>query len=131
VKRILHLLFLGMALTGCQEMDQIDPSSLSPREREAVSALSWLRHADAQRDAAQAGEQGDTRLYLMASRSPTLPGIPAEQAESAKASCGTRILPGSTDMVQGGTHLKLLQQAQDYAAEYNHLMLDTCLNRAD
>jgi hypothetical protein len=120
-----------MTLTGCQEIDPIDPASLSPQEREAVSALSWLQHADAEHDAAQAGKQGDTRLYLMASRSPTLPGIPVEQAETAKASCGTRILPGSTDMVQGETHLRLLQQARDYAAKYNRLILATCLNRAD
>jgi len=131
VKRILPLLIVGMALTGCQETDRIDPASLTPQEREAVSALSWLRDADPARDAALASEQGDTRLYVLASRAPTLPGIPAEQAESAKSGCGTRVLPGSTDMVRGETHLKLLQQAADYAAEYNRSMLDACLNQAD
>jgi hypothetical protein len=127
VKRIFPLLVLGVLLTGCQETDQIDPASLSPREREAVSTLSWLQDADAVRDVAQARAAGDTRLYELASRSPTLPGIAAEEAETAKASCGTRSLPGSTDMVQGEVHLKLLQQARDYAAAYNRLMVEDCL----
>ena len=131
MKRILPLLFVGMTLTGCQDTDRIDPASLTPQEREAVSALSWLRDADAPRDAAQASAQGDTRLYALASRSPTLPGIPLESTEQAKARCGTRTLPGSTDMVLGEVHLKLLQQARDYAADYNRLMLEACLGRSD
>ncbi len=131
MKRILPLLFVGMTLSGCQETDRIDPASLTPQERQAVTALSWLRDADASRDAAQARQQGDTRLYVFASRAPTLPGIAAESIEKAKASCGTRILLGSTDMVQGEVHLKLLQQARDYAAEYNRLMLDACQGRPD
>jgi hypothetical protein len=131
MKRILPLLFVGMTLTGCQETDQIDLASLTPQEREAVSTLSWLRDADASRDVEQASRQGDTRLYVFATRIPTLSGIPAETLNQARASCGTRTLPGSTDMVRGKVHLKLLQQARDYAAEYNRLMLDTCLKRSD
>jgi hypothetical protein len=34
-------------------------------------------------------------------------------------------------MVQDEVHLKLLKQARDYAAEYNRLMLDTCLPGPD
>jgi hypothetical protein len=117
-----------MALTGCQEQDQIDPARLTPQEQEAVQALSWLQQADAQEDAARARQQGDTRLYALATRAPNLPGVPIETAEQAKAACGTRPLPGSTDAVQGEVHLKLLRQARDYAAAYNRLMLENCLH---
>ena len=96
-----------------------------------MSALSWLQDADPSRDVAQASERGDTRLLAFAGRAPTLPGVPAESMAQAKTSCGTRILPGSTDAVQGDVHLKLLQQAQDYAAAYNQLMLDSCLKQPD
>jgi hypothetical protein len=120
-----------MSLTGCQEMDQIDPTSLTPQEREAVSALSWLRDANPARDAERAAQQGDTRLYILAGRSATLPGIPAAAAQNVETRCGTHILPGSTDMVQGDAHLKLLQQARDYAAAYNRRMLDSCLYSPD
>ena len=131
MRRILPLLLVGMTLTGCQEMEQMDVAELTPQERQAVSSLSWLRDADAERDVWQASRQGDTRLYMFASRIPTLPGVPAEILNQAKANCGIRTLPGSSDMVQGDLHLKLLRQAQDYAATYNRLMLDACLQRPD
>jgi len=128
VKRILAPLLIVMTLTGCQGIDQIDPSTLTPEEREAVEALAWLKQADAARDAAQAIQRGDKRLLAMATRAPNMPGVPAESTSKAKSECGIRYLEGSTDAVLGDAHLKLLQAAQEYASQYNKLMLDACLN---
>jgi len=119
-----------VAISGCQGTGQIDPTSLSAQERAAISSLSWLRDADASRDAKQAIARGDKRLLAMASRSPSLPGVPAEQTSKAKAVCGIHYVKGSTDAVMGETHLRLLQAARDYARQYNGIMLSVCLNQA-
>lgn len=131
MKRILSMLVILLGLNGCQEMEQIDLSTLSPQERDAVSSLSWLNNADAAKDARQAIERGDKRLLAMATRNPNMPGVPAESESKIKAVCGIRYLRGSTDTVFGEAHMKLLQAAQAYATEYNRLMLDACLGQAD
>jgi hypothetical protein len=131
VKRILPILIVGMTLSGCQEMAPMDVSTLPPEERKAVEALSWLQDADAARDAAEARQQGDLRLLALAVRAPNLPGVPAEATARVERDCGIRYLEGTTDMVRGDNHLKLLQQARDYAAAYNRLMLEACLTHAD
>ena len=127
MRKILSLLLIIMTMNSCQEMDQIDLASLSPEERAAVTSLTWLRDADATRDARQAIERGDKRLLAMATRGPNMPGVPAEQVSKAKSVCGIRYVEGSTDAVMGETHLKLLQAAQAYASQYNSIMLDACL----
>lgn len=128
MKRIL-LLSIILAMVSCQKNEQIDLSQLSPKEREAVTALGWLRKADADRDAADSIQRGDLRLLAMASRGPNMPGVPAESASKAKSVCGIRYLEGSTDAVAGEVHMQLLQQAFDYAVKYNKLLLEACLNR--
>ncbi len=128
MKRIFTTLMIILGMTGCQEMEQIDLSSLSSKEREAVTSLAWLKDADASRDAQQAIERGDKRLLAMATRNPNMPGVPPESASKIKTVCGIRYMEGSTDMVFGDVHQKLLQAAREYAVEYNKLMLDACLN---
>jgi len=130
MKRTLGVALAGLlALSGCQPMDSIDLEALSPRERDAVSHLTWLQDADATRDAQRAIRRGDRRLLAMATRGPDLPGVPADQVSRAKSVCGIRYVEGSTDAVMGQTHLKLLQAARDYASQYNRIMLDTCLGK--
>ncbi len=129
MKRIIPALLITLSMTACQEVDRIDLSSLSPQEREAVTALSWLQEADAVRDAQQAIASGDKRLLAMASRAPSIPGVPEESRERVETLCGLRYVEGSTDAVLGDVHLKLLQAAREYAKEYNQLMLDACLKQ--
>ena len=102
-------------------------SQVTPQEQSAVESLLWLQQADAAKDARQGVERGDKRLLAMASRGSHLPGVPPELASKAKSVCGVRYLPGSTDMVMGQTHLKLLQAAEGYAADYNRIMITHCL----
>ena len=116
-------------MVSCQKNDQVDLSQLTPQERDAVTALGWLKHADADRDAADSIQRGDLRLLAMASRGPNMPGVPAESASKAKSVCGIRYLEGSTDAITGEVHMQLLQRAYDYAARYNEQLLEACLNR--
>lgn len=116
-------------MVSCQKNAEIDLSQLSEQERHAVNALNWLKNADAERDAAESIKRGDLRLLAMASRGPNMPGVPVESASKAKSICGIRYLEGSTDAVAGEVHMQLLQQAYDYATQYNKLLLAACLSR--
>ena len=129
MKQIFSLAVIILSLSGCQGTEQIDLSTLSVQEREAVASLAWLHKADAERDAKQAIARGDKRLLAMATRNPSLPGVPAESVSKLKSVCGIRYLAGTTDMVFGDTHLKLLKAAQEYATAYNRLMQDACLKQ--
>ncbi|MBA1444677.1 MAG: hypothetical protein M3H12_04045 [Chromatiales bacterium] len=127
MKQITLLSILLFGLFGCQE---IDVSQMSPEERDAVTSLTWLKNADAATDADTAIKRGDHRLIAMATRNPTLPGVPVESSSKAKSVCGIRYLEGSTDAVVSDLHLQLLQAAQEYAEQYNHIMLKRCLSRS-
>jgi hypothetical protein len=129
VKRFLPLLLILQLSAGCQEGSHVDTSQLSPKEKSAVESLLWLQQADAAKDAQQGLERGDKRLLAMAARGSHIPGIAPELVSKAKSVCGVRYLPGSTDTVMGQTHLKLLQTAQNYAADYNRIMIDHCLRK--
>ncbi|MES9994300.1 MAG: glutamyl-tRNA amidotransferase [Candidatus Thiodiazotropha sp.] len=122
------LLFVTTLLfSACQEMETIDMSQLSPKEKKAVESLLWLQDADPDKQAAQALEKGDKRLLAMASRATLLPGIEPELHSKAKSICGIRYLEGSTDTVFGEIHLQLIQRATDYAAAYNKIVVKHCL----
>jgi hypothetical protein len=127
VKKFLPPLFSLLLLSACQEGNQLDLSQVTPQERSAVESLLWLQKADAAKDAQQGLERGDKRLLAMATRGSHIPGIAPELVSKAKSVCGVRYLPGSTDTVMGQTHLKLLQAAEEYAADYNKIMIGHCL----
>ncbi len=127
MKPIIFLLFIAYLLSACQEMEGIDMSQLSPEEKKAVESLLWVKDADPNKRAAQALEKGDKRLMAMASRSTSIPGIQPELLSKAKSICGIRYLEGSTDTVFGETHLLLIQRAAEYAATYNKIVVQQCM----
>ncbi|MET0052528.1 MAG: glutamyl-tRNA amidotransferase [Candidatus Thiodiazotropha sp.] len=126
-KARLLLSALLLTLTACQERTDIDLSTLTERERQAVEALAWLRQADAKQDAQVAIVHNDLRLLALSGRVPVLPGVATDRSDDAKRRCGIRPLEGTTDTVLGDTHRILLQRASDYAAEYNRIMIAHCL----
>jgi hypothetical protein len=102
-------------------------SQLSPKERKGIESLAWLRDADVRKDAQAALAKNDYRLLVMAGRSPDLLGVAPESAAEAKSACGIRYVEGSTDVVQGDIHLKMLQAAYDYVSAYNQEIVKHCL----
>jgi hypothetical protein len=123
---IIALLF---SVIACQTQTDEDMTQLSPDERKGVDALSWLKHADVEHDIQTALSKNDLRLLATAGRSTDLPGVAAEVVSKAKSVCGIRYVEGSTDVVQGETHLKMLQAAYDYADAYNREIIKHCLHR--
>ena len=128
MKKFLLPLLSIILLTACQQGETIDMNQVTPEERDAVESLLWVKRANAENDARDSLNRGDTRLLAMATRGSYIPGIDPEQSTKAKNVCGVRYLPGSTDTVLGDTHLKLLQAAEAYATAFNKIMIGHCLN---
>ena len=128
MKKFLFPLLSVILLTACQQGEKIDMNQVTPEERDAVESLIWVKQANAESDARDSLNRGDTRLLAMATRGSYIPGIDPEQSTKAKNVCGVRYLPGSTDTVLGDIHLKLLQAAEAYATAYNKIMIGHCLN---
>ncbi|MCU7803014.1 MAG: glutamyl-tRNA amidotransferase [Candidatus Thiodiazotropha sp. (ex Lucinoma borealis)] len=129
VKRSILPLVLFLLISACQEMEGIDMSQVTPQEKSGVESLLWLKNADPEKSAQQALARGDKRLMAMASRTTNLPGIEPELVSKAKSICGVRYLEGSTDTVLGEIHLKLIQAASEYAASYNRIIIDHCMEK--
>lgn len=125
---ILAVLF---SLIACQSPNDLDMTQLSPEERKSVASLAWLKQANVEQDVESALAKNDHRLLVMAGRPPSLPGVPPELASKAKTVCDVRYLEGSTDVIQGDIHLKLIQAAYDYAAAYNQELIKHCLEKIE
>ncbi|MCG7898647.1 MAG: glutamyl-tRNA amidotransferase [Candidatus Thiodiazotropha lotti] len=104
-------------------------NQLTPEERRSVESLAWLSDVNVERDVQAALDKRDKRLLGMMGRATDLPGVPTELTSKAKTICGIRYVEGSTDVVRGEVHLKLLQRAYDYAAAYNQAILKQCLDK--
>ncbi|MES9970455.1 MAG: glutamyl-tRNA amidotransferase [Candidatus Thiodiazotropha sp.] len=129
MKPTIFLLLFAYLLSACQEMEGVDMSQLSPEEKKAVASLLWVKDADPDKHAKQALEKGDKRLLAMASRTTSIPGIEPALLSKAKSICGIRYLEGSTDTVFGETHLLLIQRAAAYAAAYNKIVIQQCMQK--
>ncbi len=113
-----------LVLSGC--LSATENNGVNATQQAEHPALAWLENADPRRDAQQAMESGDLRLWVLATRGAAMPGIPTAQRQPLTAKCGEKYLPGSTDALRGEQHLKLLQQAQRYAVIYNQVMAQHC-----
>jgi hypothetical protein len=128
IKRVL-LLTLLLCVSACQDNQSIDVNPLSAEEKKSLQSLAWLKDSNVEGDVQAALDKQDKRLFSMMGRATDLPGVPSELTSKAKSTCGIRYLEGSTDVVRGEVHLKLLQQAYEYAAAYNRLIIKHCLDR--
>lgn len=122
--RILAIAALALTVQACvstaKDMNQDQPAS------QAVQALLWVENASAQADAEQAIAAGDYRVFVPAGRGKSVPGLPAEGGAKYRQACGEKILPGTTDVVRGDRHLRLLQAVHEYAETYNRIVIKRC-----
>ncbi len=91
-----------------------------------IERLSWVESADAKQDAKAAIAKQDYRLYVMSGRGQRTPGLSADQMLDLKQRCGTKYVPGSTDVVKDDEQLRLLEQLDSYAEEYNQIVAKHC-----
>ena len=108
---------LALAMSAC--------ASNSP-SGEHEQQLLWVEHADPQKDAQQALANNDFRLLGMALRQIVLPGIEPAKMRDYELKCGVRLVQGVSDMVHSDEHLRLINKAQQYAAQYNTVIKSRC-----
>ncbi len=102
---------------------------MSKKEQDAITALKWLDTANPAEDARHAIAEQRFVLYLAGGKGGDAAGIPETQQVEALQRCETQPLPGVTDTVYGNEHLRYLQRARDYAAQFNAIMSTACTAR--
>ena len=112
-----------LLIAGCQS-NEIE---LSAQEKEAISRLNWVENAKLEELFMTAKASGDFRLYKKSSRGGGLIGVPQELQNKAIQRCGSRTIPGLSDVRYGEAHKALANKANRFAADYNKLMLSVCL----
>lgn len=102
-------------------------TSTTPSTDSVEASLEWLEKTDATIEAQKALQRKDFRLLGLTMRKTVIPGIPPEKQSSYELHCGVRYLDGISDAVRSETHLKLMQKAYNFAAEYNQQIQQYCL----
>lgn len=119
----LAISILTLLITGCQS-NEIE---LSAQEKEAISRLNWVENVKLDEWFMAAKGSGDFRLYKKSSRGGGLIGIPQALQGKAIQRCGSRTIPGLSDVRYGEVHKALANKANRFAEDYNKLMLSVCL----
>ncbi len=118
MKILITLLTLASVITGCAS----NTSALTKSEQK----LQWLNDANPQQDAQRALQAGDFRLMGLVQRSVIIPGVAADKMNHYELKCGVNLIDGVSDTVLNNNHLKLIQQAHEYALQYNAIMKAHC-----
>ncbi len=127
------LLCLLPVLVSCGQSKQADEQAAEEAAAtaanlpEAIKPLAWLATADSDKDAQKAIAAKDYRLMAISGRGLMIPGIAADVAEKAKASCGIQYMDGMGDVIQGPEHKKWYQKGKDYAKAYNAIVAKQCM----
>ena len=91
---------------------------------EKVKQLRWVESADPISDAKRSIENGNFALLGIAGYTVTIPGVDESKKFEYREKYGLRILEGTSDVVHGTEHLRLIRLAKGYAKKYNLYMLN-------
>ena len=95
----------------------------------AVEQLRWVETANAVADADESAKSDNYQLLAIAGYTWSLPGIDDEKKWAYRDRYGIKLLEGTSDVIQGSEHARLIKLATEYARQYNlrilkHLLLD-------
>jgi hypothetical protein len=99
--------------------------SSSPEET-PYTVADWENSLSAEDDAKIAIEHQDLRLLGFAGKGYDIPGINAANQQRYIDSCGLRLFEEFGDVVSNRKQLEKMQQARDYARQYNRIILTAC-----
>lgn len=119
MKKLLAIILLVTAMTGCTA---ISTSTLTKSEQK----LQWIKDANPQQDAQQAIQAGDLRMMGLVQRAILIPGVALDKINFYQQKCGVKLIEGVSDTVLNNNHLKLMNQAHQYALRYNAIMKAHC-----
>ena len=116
---------LLLAFTGAFAACSSHNASLGPRRSNIdvlSAALANLNVADPVADLDKNLGAGDHRFLCMFGFSVEFPGVP-DQERSVVEPHGQRCVEGTSDVIEGGRYLQLLDQARRYTTTYNAELL--------
>ena len=90
-----------------------------------IESLRWVETADPINDADQAIKAKDFRLLGIAGRGVSVPGLPEDSYWLYTKKYGINVIKGTSDIVWGGEHSKLIEAATRYAETYNNRLLES------
>lgn len=140
-KRLKPALFGACVLaivSGCQsnsttknsEADEAtamaEDTRLSEEQNKVIHSLSWVHNASVKRDLENAVSNGDFRVFVLATRGLSVPGIDVNERADLVQLCGQKYLPGVGDIIINEQHKSLYQKALKYAESYNQQMVALC-----
>jgi hypothetical protein len=95
-------------------------------EEPPYTVANWENSQSAEDDAKKAIEHQDLRLLGFAGKGYDIPGIDAANKQRYIDSCGLRLFEEFGDVVSNRKQLEKMQQARDYARQYNRIILTVC-----
>ncbi|TQV88056.1 hypothetical protein [Aliikangiella coralliicola] len=101
---------------------------LRQEEKSAIEALEWAQSADLDKEYNEAIEKKDFRVWMIAGRGASMPGIDSSLQAKIDKNCGHKYLPGVGDILRGDTHRAYRKKAVEYAEKYNQKMQTHCLS---
>lgn len=122
---MLKITVLILSLLGCASTEL----PKSDDEKQALESLSWVEHARPEVLARQALQRQDYRLMSFAMRGLISPGVSPVLEEEYQALCGTKVMPGTGDVIRGQLHRQWRNKAREIASEYNQVILAACLSK--
>ena len=111
---ILSVVILIGSLSACEP-----PSEYKTEQSRYVEDLEWIMDADPREDFEQAIMKSDYRFMALYGITLSIPGL---MKECLNVDTDTRPIDGTSEILYGYEHEKLMAVAHVYAGEYNSLM---------
>ena len=100
--------------------------SSAPDDIQDYEPADWENSQSAREDAIKAVENNDLRLLGFAFRNYSIPGVEFEHVQSYIDQCGVRTFDEFSDVIRDAEHREKLMRANEYAGEYNAIILQSC-----
>ncbi|WP_144395350.1 hypothetical protein [Pleionea sediminis] len=132
-----------IVLSGCKNGDSVKTSdsqkesdnpivenseTYTAEQKQDLKNLLWVNSIELDEEIKAAREKDDKRIFVLATRGITAPGIEPNELTELLKKCGQKYLPGAGDTLTSEAHQKLYKKALDYAKSYNQSMKEFCLN---
>ncbi len=92
-------------------------------ENEIIESLKWIESADAVEDVKNAISRQDYRFIGIAGYGIKVPGLPDDKYWEYTEKYGINVIKGTSDVIYGDEHARLIRIAENYAEIYNNMLL--------
>ncbi len=103
-----------------------EETHLSTEQIKVINSLSWVHKSSVKSDIDEAVSKGDFRVFVLATRGLSVPGIEVKERAEVVQLCGQKYLPGAGDIIINERHKSLYEKALKYAETYNQQVASLC-----